>query len=100
MIDVHIESLIAIGDVPKRLPNRPHKSTIHRWVQRGSRGIRLETVLIGGRRYTSEEALNRFFADSTAAADGQPSISQSGITSPARKRALAKVNAELAREGL
>jgi hypothetical protein len=28
-------------------------------------------VLIGGRRYTSKEALQRFFARVTAAADGQ-----------------------------
>lgn len=32
----------------------------------------LETVVIGGRRFTSREALDRFVERTTAAADGQP----------------------------
>ncbi len=38
----------------------PHVSTIYRWRLRGIRGVKLETFLIGGRRYTSVEAIERF----------------------------------------
>ncbi len=38
----------------------PHPETIARWARRGCRGIRLETVVIGGRRYSSLEAVERF----------------------------------------
>ena len=34
--------------------------------------MRLETVVIGGRRFTSAEALERFAAATTAAADAAP----------------------------
>jgi hypothetical protein len=49
-----------IAEIRKLLPGAPHISTIHRWMLRGVRGIKLETVLIGGRRYVSDEALNEF----------------------------------------
>jgi hypothetical protein len=43
------------------LPDRPHPSTLWRWSARGIKGIKLETTLVGGRRYVSLEALARFF---------------------------------------
>lgn len=56
------ESLIPVPDIPKHSPVRVHKSTCHRWHTRGVREHKLETVLIGGRRYTSLQALGRFWA--------------------------------------
>lgn len=74
-IDVQSETLISFREVPawtkEHLGNRVHPSTIHRWRLRGARGVKLETLLAGGTRYTSAEALNRFFAGATAAADGE-----------------------------
>ena len=35
-------------------------STVWRWTMRGLKGIRLETFTVGGRRYTSREAFDRF----------------------------------------
>ena len=74
MINTESESLIRLRDVPawtkEKLGNRVHPSTVHRWRLRGTRGVRLETILAGGTRYTSIEALNRFFAATTTAADG------------------------------
>lgn len=35
-------------------------STIFRWAQRGVRGVKLETVTIGGAKCTSREAVRRF----------------------------------------
>ena len=73
MIDIKVENLIPFRDVPvwtkEHLGNRVHPSTIHRWRIRGARGVRLETVLAGGKRYTSHEALLRFCAGTTAASD-------------------------------
>lgn len=56
------ETLIPIWDIPKHLPIRVHISTCHRWYTRGVRGQKLETALIGGRRFTTVEALTRFWA--------------------------------------
>jgi len=49
---------------------RVHLSTPLRWASRGSRGVRLETVVMGGRRYTSVAACERFVAAVTEAAGG------------------------------
>ena len=54
------ESLLSLGDAAKTLPNSPHISTVWRWVNRGVRGVVLETIVIAGRRFTSREALQRF----------------------------------------
>lgn len=67
MIDIKNEQLLTLSEAANTLPSRPHSSTIHRWRLRGIRGQRLETLLIGGRRYTSVEALGRFFARTTIA---------------------------------
>jgi hypothetical protein len=65
MIDIATEHLIAIGEVPKHIPCRPngkriHISAVYRWVQRGVRGVQLESIRLGGTAYTSTEALQRF----------------------------------------
>jgi uncharacterized protein DUF1580 len=43
--------------------------TTWRWAMRGIRGIRLETIQVGGRRYTSLEAYSRAVARWTDAAN-------------------------------
>lgn len=78
MIDIQNETLIPFREVPawckEHLGNRVHPSTVHRWRLRGARGVKLETILCGGTRYTTHEALNNFFARVTAAADGEPVV--------------------------
>lgn len=64
------ETLIPFQRAPALLPKRPHIATLHRWRVRGVRGVVLETCLIGGTRYTSHEALQRFIDATTVAADG------------------------------
>ena len=49
---------------------RVHFATAHRWRTRGVNGIKLESVRMAGSRLTSVEAVRRFIATSTAAADG------------------------------
>lgn len=47
-------------------------ATAWRWAQKGVRGVRLETFAAGGRRFTTEQALERFVAESSIAAGLQP----------------------------
>ena len=97
-INVENESVIAIREVPawceKHLGKRVHLSSIHRWRQRGARGARLESFLAGGSRYTSVEALHRFFAASTAAADGNDRAVHFESSDRAQKQAEAFLESE------
>ena len=71
MIEHRTEHLIRLADAAKRLPRRrggkrPSTSTLYRWGRHGLRGIKLETIRIGGTTCTSLEALQRFFERLTA----------------------------------
>jgi hypothetical protein len=49
--------------LPARRGDRPtHASCLFRWAKHGLRGVRLETLRVGGTLCTSREALERFFA--------------------------------------
>lgn len=73
MIDVQSEHIITLAEATKFLPNRPSVVTLWRWRSRGIAGIRLETVCVGGRTFTSLEAMARFVERVTAAKAGQSS---------------------------
>ena len=64
MIDLTEETVIPIGEaahhLPKRRGKKIHISTLYRWATSGVRGVQLETILVGGSRCTSLEALQRF----------------------------------------
>lgn len=73
---------------PRRLGRKPHISTVHRWWTHGYRGVRLESIRIGGQRFTSLRALQRFF-DRLSQADEDPSPAPSrmlGADSSGRRR--------------
>ncbi len=97
-INIENETLIRIGHVPAwcedHIGQRTHISTVHRWRQRGARGVKLETILVGGTRYTSSEALQRFFTASTAAADGHGSNAQIAPTILGRAHQQAEASLE------
>ena len=63
-IELSTETPITIAEVPLHIPKRRgrkvHYSTVYRWMTKGVRGRRLESLLIGGVRYTTLEALARF----------------------------------------
>lgn len=64
-IDVQTETVISFSDARSAFPGidrRLSLATLHRWRLNGIRGTKLETVLIGGLRYTSLEAIARFVA--------------------------------------
>lgn len=72
MIDIAVEKLVPLKDAAKldclprlRAGKRIHVATLFRWATAGSRGIRLETLRVGGTRCTSVAALQRFFCQLT-----------------------------------
>ncbi|MCH8970297.1 MAG: DUF1580 domain-containing protein [Planctomycetes bacterium] len=79
------ENLIRIAEVPKHLPGRPNVSTVYRWLNSG----KLESVMIGGRRWTSTEAIARFVDRSTSGAATPSEVSER------RKREIEKAEAKL-----
>lgn len=72
-LDINADCTVALRDVPDLLPRRRgkkvHNSTVYRWVTKGARGRVLESQLIGGVRYTSVSALNRFLGPTRRQAD-------------------------------
>ncbi|WP_442485133.1 DUF1580 domain-containing protein [Aeoliella sp. SH292] len=72
-------------------------STVWRWAQRGVRGVRLETLCIGGRRFTTNEAWGRFVDLTTRVATGQAAIP---CVPDQRDREIAEAEAFLDAEGV
>ena len=67
MIDLSAEIPISLREAAQQAPVPPHQSTLDRWWRRGVRGVRLETFLVGGRRFTTRAAMLRFIEATTAA---------------------------------
>ena len=107
MINPEIETLIDFAAAAKNLPRssagKPmHAKTIARWALVGMSGVKLETVRVGGRRFTSREACNRFFAAlSTVPRVGYPRMKADGTPAgrPRTKPLDAKTRRELAAKG-
>lgn len=63
-IELTSEKLITFRELIQSLPKRDgrsvHISTIHRWRSRGSKGVRLEAIRVGGSWLTSHEAFQRY----------------------------------------
>lgn len=96
-IEFQNETLCTITEATKIFPGRPHVATVWRWVNNGVRGLRLETIKVGGRRFTSHEAIERFIERNTAAADGREIPVRSARQ---RARDIARAEAELAAAGI
>jgi len=59
--------------IPRRRAGRKcNLATVYRWSTVGCRGVRLESIQVGGTRCTSREALQRFFERLTAQSTGEP----------------------------
>lgn len=97
MSDILTEKPIPIGEAPKHIPGRPHAATVWRWYQHGVRGVKLETYLVGGKRFTSAGAIQRFIRQSTEAQDG-PAINRA--PSRQRQKQIEAADAELERAGI
>lgn len=94
MLDYSTENLISLREAARLFPRPPSLATLWRWVYRGVRGIRLDSVVCGGRRYTSAEAVQRFLVATNGA------ISPGGLQSPDRNAAVRRAEDELTAEGI
>lgn len=54
------EDLLGMNEVPPILQKRVNVSTVWRWTNRGIKGVKLETIKLGGKTLTSQQALTRF----------------------------------------
>lgn len=111
MIDTLIEEVApleqAVAWVPRRRRGRTaHLSTLYRWSKAGCRGVRLETIQVGGSLCTSREALQRFFEALTTRSRGDtPADDAIRRATPLRSRpnpapsAAQRAAEELARMG-
>lgn len=74
-IDVLQEELLTFAQAARHARPRGSKpaapSSLWRWHTRGIAGVKLETICLGGTRYTSAEALQRFFDQVTAAKEAK-----------------------------
>ena len=100
-IDYETETIITLGEGCRAVPpNGISDATIARWIQRGimvkalGAFIKLETLVIGGRRLTSREAIARFIAAQNA--DGPAPA----VTSAQRRRQSEAARTELQRMGV
>lgn len=96
MADLLDEDLVPFAKGIRSLPGRPHISTGYRFIsERGCRGVVLETILVGGRRYTSRQALRRFVAAVTVSADRRSTPTP---TTPPPANRRARVDAGIERK--
>jgi hypothetical protein len=104
-IDIRSEEIFSLT-AATRLPcfrnrrgDRPiNVSTLWRWATVGCRGIRLETILAGGSRATSLEAVERFFEALTVQAD--PSAPTPPRHTAQRRKQIEAAEKRLARAGV
>ena len=54
------ETLLDLTEATKQFPIKCSRASMERWIRKGIRGTQLETVLLGNRRYTSQQAIDRF----------------------------------------
>jgi hypothetical protein len=78
MIDITREKPITLEAAAKLLPGNAAGGTvcyhsIYRWITRGCRGVKLESICAGNKQFTSAEALDRFVRSLTALRDSMVS---------------------------
>ncbi|MEO9930373.1 MULTISPECIES: DUF1580 domain-containing protein [Rhodopirellula] len=91
-IDVQNEQPITLAEVPKYVPKRGgkkvHYSTVYRWTTKGARGRVLASVMVGGIRYTTIEAVRRFLDAKPAMASRADSSLDDAIEEALREAGL------------
>src|SRR4051794_6124706 len=87
------EDMVLLSRCGNTLPERVHCSTPRRWAHQGVRGVYLETIHVGGRVYTSRQALARFFAALTASRVGRREEPSPPAKRESERKAVAAVRA-------
>ena len=75
MIDHEVEDLIPFETCGQLIPGRPSRCTLFRWAFKGVRGVKLETLVCGHKRFVSKEAIARFVAAQNTPETPAPAIS-------------------------
>ncbi len=93
MIDTSSETLIPFSEARTAFPGRKRLAlqTLHRWrLPPGVRGVQLETCVVGGLRYTSRQAIDRFIAAQNCDEQPAPTITakQRRVQAEAANRVL------------
>lgn len=90
-IDLDTEEFIPLKEASQHIPGRPHLATVYRWVNR--RKSPLETFKVGGRVFTTKEAIHRFIQNCSDPTT-QP------VTTREQKRRLREAERELIEAGV
>jgi hypothetical protein len=61
--------VISISQAARMIPGRPSVPTVWRWCVRGVRKRKLASTIVGGRRFTTERAVNEFLRSLNLDAD-------------------------------
>src|SRR5262245_26472516 len=106
MIDIETETPISLAQASHRCPpgrggKKPTLSCLLRWIMQGAAGprgrVKLEAARIGGRWFTSVQALQRFIERCTPATDEPAGVQRSPTR---RQRESERAAAELAKCGI
>jgi hypothetical protein len=101
MIDVQTENLISPKDACRMIPGRSghgiSRATLWRWMLPGRRGVKLDSCLVGGVRYTSRQAVARFVAELNAAPETHQEVARQLRETTTNAKTVEK---QLAAEGL
>jgi hypothetical protein len=62
------EFTLSSKDAAKIIPGRPHALTVWRWMTKGCRGYRLNSIMVGNKRLTSRDSIACFTKQITDAA--------------------------------
>lgn len=87
--------LIPISKAGNYIPGRPSRATVWRWVLRGAKGHRLESVFVGSRRYVTRDSIAAWLA-----AINSEQSSRSRVTDEQRERQARQAVDALRRRGL
>lgn len=66
------ETLVSLAEACQRFPVPVSRPTLERLWRHGCRGVRLETIFLIGRRYTSVEAIRRYVERTQRTGDELP----------------------------
>ena len=69
MIQFENETVVSFKQAAEIVPGGAHYNTITKWADNGVKGIVLESIRVGRRRFTSKEAIQRFIEELTALDD-------------------------------
>ena len=97
MINHEAEEIVPIDESGKYFPSKPSRPTIHRWWLKGIRGVKLETIVCGHKRFTSKEAIARFIAAQNA---GESPVPAPTVTAKQRNRQAEAAMETLSKAGV